>query len=159
MIKFFKISRDFCLKLVSLDKSCMKPEPQSVPASAPLAWEFLIEEQSNIAGCFLKALNVSLVLLVLLIIFLAYKDWKQDCVAARRWTDRHAHNVNWNQTNREETPMAWEEVAEVCTSQHIHWVNCEPQPIRHLPSLRDQSELTLVIKICKVKIGRRTKIF
>ena len=24
---------------------------------------------------------------------------------------------------------------------------------------RDQSELTLVIKICKVKIGRRTKIF
>ena len=55
----------------------MKPEyprPPLVPTSALLAWEFLIEEQNNIAGGFLKALNVSLVLLELLIIFLAYKD-------------------------------------------------------------------------------------
>ena len=132
IINFAKLSRDFYFKLVSLGLyetwACPRFSPPCVGVFDQVATQQDVSWNPWIY-----------VFLVLLIIFLAFINWKQDCAAAWRWTDRHAHNVNWNQTNREETPMAWEEEAEVCTSQHIHWVNCEPQDIRHLPSARDQS--------------------
>ena len=44
--------------------------------------------------------------------------------------------IGTRQVKRKHPWLGWEAWWVVCSSQHIHRVNCEPRVIRHLPSLR-----------------------